>query len=193
MSTSIFYCYKFYLKSEKHLKNNQNNQKINQKCPQICDVWKVFEQMDRLIGSMDKRQNCGVSVANYGNCFFIFKVCPAQYLFWKIIKFFLELLWTFLFFYGLMCREKLKSSFIRRIKMTENRKFINWRTAQQACDLIKEQDENTGITRFYIVKLANNEKIRSLKSGRKLLVDFDSLIAFLQGTDYEYESKQIRI
>ena len=77
--------------------------------------------------------------------------------------------------------------------ITENRKFINWRTAQQACDLIKEQDENTGITRFYIVKLANNEKIRSLKSGRKLLVDFDSLIAFLQGIEYEYESKQIRI
>lgn len=75
----------------------------------------------------------------------------------------------------------------------ENTKMINWRTAQQACDLIKEQDEETGITRFYIVKLANNEKIRSLKSGRKLLIDFDSLVAFLQGTPYEYEAKQIRV
>lgn len=33
MSTSIFYCYKFYLKSEKYLKNNQNNQRNNQKMP----------------------------------------------------------------------------------------------------------------------------------------------------------------
>lgn len=65
--------------------------------------------------------------------------------------------------------------------------------AQQACDLIKEKDNDTGITRFYIVKLANGEKIRSLKSGRKLLVDFDSLIAFLQGTEYEFEAKQIKI
>ena len=75
----------------------------------------------------------------------------------------------------------------------ENTRVINWRTAQQACDLIKKKDNDTGITRFYIVKLANGEKIRSLKSGRKLLVDFDSLIAFLQGTEYEFEAKQIKI
>ena len=75
----------------------------------------------------------------------------------------------------------------------ENTRVINWRTVQQACDLIKEKDNDTGITRFYIVKLANGEKIRSLKSGRKLLVDFDSLIAFLQGTEYEFEAKQIKI
>lgn len=89
MSTSIFYCYKFYLKSEKHLKNNQNNQKINQKCPQICDVWKVFEQMDRLIGSMDKRQNWGVSVANYGKYFCLFLRCALLSIFFgKILNFF---------------------------------------------------------------------------------------------------------
>ena len=75
----------------------------------------------------------------------------------------------------------------------ENTRVINWRTAQQAWDLIKKKDNDTGITRFYIVKLANGEKIRSLKSGRKLLVDFDSLIAFLQGTEYEFEAKQIKI
>ena len=40
----------------------------------------------------------------------------------------------------------------------ENTRVINWRTAQQACDLIKEKDNDTGITRFYIVKLANGEK-----------------------------------
>jgi len=75
----------------------------------------------------------------------------------------------------------------------ENKKIISWRTAQQACDLIKAQDGDTGITRFYIVKLANMEKIRSLKSGRKLLIDFDSLIAFLEGSPYEYESKQLKL
>jgi len=75
----------------------------------------------------------------------------------------------------------------------ENTRVINWRTAQQACDLKKKKDNDTGITRFYIVKLANGEKIRSLKSGRKLLVDFDSLIAFLQGTEYEFEAKQVKI
>ena len=75
----------------------------------------------------------------------------------------------------------------------ENTRVINWLTAQLACDLIKAKYNDTGITRFYIVKLANGEKIRSLKSGRKLLVDFDSLIAFLQGTEYEFEAKQIKI
>lgn len=75
----------------------------------------------------------------------------------------------------------------------EYTRVINWRTAQQTCNLIKEKDNDTGITRFYIVKLANGEKIGSLKSGRKLLVDFDSLIAFLQGTVYEFEAKQIKI
>lgn len=73
----------------------------------------------------------------------------------------------------------------------EHQSMIMWRTAQQACDLIKEQDKDSGITRFYIVKLANSEKIRSLKSGRKLLIDFTSLLAFLHGTHYEYEPKQM--
>ena len=74
---------------------------------------------------------------------------------------------------------------------TEN--VMLWRTAQQCADLIKESDPDTGITRFYIVKLANGEKIRSLKSGRKILVDYESLLAYLKGIEYQYPAKQIRI
>jgi len=70
---------------------------------------------------------------------------------------------------------------------------VIWRTAQQCSDLIKNQDPDTGITRFYIVKLANSEKIRSLKSGRKLLVDYESLMAYLKGLDYKYPAKQLII
>ena len=57
---------------QKTSKNNQNNQNNNQKYPQICDVWKVLEQIDKLIGSIGKRQNWGVSGANFGNCFYLF-------------------------------------------------------------------------------------------------------------------------
>lgn len=70
---------------------------------------------------------------------------------------------------------------------------IVWRTAQQCCDLIKKLDPDTGITRFYIVKLANGEKIRSLKSGRKILIDYASLKAYLKGVEYPYEAKQLII
>lgn len=68
-----------------------------------------------------------------------------------------------------------------------------WRTAQQCCDMIKAVDKDSGITRFYIVKLANQEQIRSLKSGRKILVDYNSLIAYLNGTEYKAPAKQLKI
>ena len=85
MSTSIFYYYKFYLKSEKQLKNNQNiiKKRTNLRCV------KSFGAIDKLIGSMDKRQNCGVSVANYGNCFCLFLRCALLSIFFgKLLSFF---------------------------------------------------------------------------------------------------------
>ena len=72
-------------------------------------------------------------------------------------------------------------------------KTIYWRTAQQCCDIIKEKDPLSVISRFYIVKLANSQKIRSLKSGRKIMVDYLSLDAYLKGIDYEYPAGQITI
>ena len=71
--------------------------------------------------------------------------------------------------------------------------MVRWRTAQEICDLIKSEDENTGITRFFIVKLANQQKIRSIKSGRKLLIDYDSLLAYFQGVEYKYPMSQEKI
>lgn len=68
-----------------------------------------------------------------------------------------------------------------------------WRTAQQCCDMIHEYDASSGITRFYIVRLANQEKVRSLKSGRKILVDFNSLLAYLNGTEYNAPTKQLKV
>jgi len=75
----------------------------------------------------------------------------------------------------------------------EHTSIIMWRSAQQACDLIKERDKDSGITRFYITKLANSGQIRSLKTGRKLLVDVMSLISYLNGTPYEFEAKQLKV
>lgn len=71
--------------------------------------------------------------------------------------------------------------------------MVKWRTAQEAYELIKKEDEGTSISRFFIMKLANEKLIRSIKTGRKLLVDFDSLIAYLNDKEYEYPPSQRKL
>lgn len=71
--------------------------------------------------------------------------------------------------------------------------MVKWRTAQEAFELIKKEDEETSISRFFIIKLANEKLIRSLKTGRKLLIDYDSLIAYLNEKEYEYPASQRKI
>lgn len=63
----------------------------------------------------------------------------------------------------------------------------------ECLQMLKAEDPNTGLSEFLIRKLANNYKIRSLKTGNKLLIDFDSLMAFLQSREYDLPMEQICI
>ena len=49
----------------------------------------------------------------------------------------------------------------------------------------KQEDSNTGLSEFLIRKLADGYKIRSIKTGKKVLIDYDLQLAFLQSKDYE--------
>jgi len=71
--------------------------------------------------------------------------------------------------------------------------MVKLRTAQEACDDIKSQDSQSALSVFLIKKLATQGKIRSIKTGKKLLIDYDSLIAFLNGQTYELPLSQILI
>ena len=65
------------------------------------------------------------------------------------------------------------------------------RTITETLQMLKKEDPNTGLSEFLIRKLANNYKIRSFKTGNKILIDFDSLMAFLQSQDYDLPMEQI--
>ena len=54
------------------------------------------------------------------------------------------------------------------------------RTITETLQMLRKEDPSTGLSGFIIRKLANNSKIRSFKTGNKILIDYDSLIAFLQ-------------
>lgn len=59
--------------------------------------------------------------------------------------------------------------------------MAKFRTIPKAYNYIKEIDPDSGVTLYMIRKLAEQEKISITKSGRKTLVDVDSLMAFLSG------------
>lgn len=59
--------------------------------------------------------------------------------------------------------------------------------------MLKKEDSETCLSEFLIRKLANNYKIRSIKTGNKVLIDYDSLLAFLQSKSYELPMEQIII
>lgn len=65
------------------------------------------------------------------------------------------------------------------------------RTITETLQMLKKEDPNTGLSEFLIRKLANNYKIRSFKTGNKILIDYDSLMAFLQSQDYDLPMEQI--
>lgn len=67
------------------------------------------------------------------------------------------------------------------------------RTIKETLQMIKQEDPNTGLSEFLIRKPANNYKIRSFKNGNKILIDYDSLLAFLQSKDYELPMEQVTI
>ena len=59
--------------------------------------------------------------------------------------------------------------------------------------MLKKEDPNTGLSEFLIRKLTNNYKIRSFKTGNKILIDYDSLMAFLQSQDYDLQMEHTTI
>ena len=59
--------------------------------------------------------------------------------------------------------------------------------------MIKQEDPKTCLSEFLIRKLANNYKIRSIKTGKKIMIDYDSLLAFLQSKEYELPMEQVII
>ena len=59
------------------------------------------------------------------------------------------------------------------------------RTIIETLQMNKQEDSNTGLSEFLIRKLADGYKIRSIKTGKKVLIDYDLQLAFLQSKDYE--------
>ena len=65
------------------------------------------------------------------------------------------------------------------------------RTINETLQMLKQEDPNSGLSDFLIRKLANSYKIRSFKTGNKILIAYGSLMAFLQSQDYDLPMEQI--
>ena len=70
---------------------------------------------------------------------------------------------------------------------------MKFRSVHEAVAELKTLDPNCALSLHLIKKMAKQEKIRSLKTGAKLLVDIDSIIAFLKGEEYELPLKMLVI
>ena len=55
------------------------------------------------------------------------------------------------------------------------------RSIRQALEMIKEEDPNSCLTSYYIRALCNNNKVRYIKSGTKIMVDYDDLLKCING------------
>ena len=67
------------------------------------------------------------------------------------------------------------------------------RTINESVQMIRKEDPESRISAYMIRQLAYNEKIRSIKSGSKVMIDFDSLLAFLQSKEYYLPMEQIKL
>ena len=65
------------------------------------------------------------------------------------------------------------------------------RTINETLQMLKQEDPNNGLSDFLIRKLANSYKIRSFKTGNKILIDYDSLMAYLRSEDYDLPMEQV--
>ena len=65
------------------------------------------------------------------------------------------------------------------------------RTITETLQMLKQEDPNSGLSDFLIRKLANSYKIRSFKTGNKILIDYDSLMAYLRSEDYDLPMEQV--
>ena len=56
-----------------------------------------------------------------------------------------------------------------------------WRTVKKCLDEIKGIDKDTAITEWFIRRLCDNGKVNCMKNGRKIFVNLDSLMNYLNG------------
>lgn len=59
------------------------------------------------------------------------------------------------------------------------------RTIPEALAEVRALDEQTAITPYCIRMLCKGKRVRCIYTGRKILVDLDDLIRFLNGAEYE--------
>ena len=68
-------------------------------------------------------------------------------------------------------------------KMTDNittYKIPRMRTVSEAAKELKEMDENTAVTEYHIRQLALSGVLPRVQAGRKMLINFDLLLEYLQ-------------
>lgn len=53
------------------------------------------------------------------------------------------------------------------------------RTAKGVAEIIREADPETAISEYHVRKMIKTGKVKSVKSGKRLLVDADQVIAIL--------------
>ncbi len=58
--------------------------------------------------------------------------------------------------------------------------MINYRTIEKCYEMILNEDKDSAITVFFIRKLCQQDKVRTIKVGVKTLVDYDSLMKYLE-------------
>lgn len=61
-----------------------------------------------------------------------------------------------------------------------NIKIPRMRTVHEAAQELKAMDEHTAITEYHIRRLALSGVLPRVKAGRKLLINFDLLLEYLQ-------------
>lgn len=69
--------------------------------------------------------------------------------------------------------------------------MVRIRTINQTLQMIRQEDPKSSISKNAIRELANNCQIRSLKRGNRVLIDYDSLLAYLNSETYSLPMEQI--
>lgn len=69
----------------------------------------------------------------------------------------------------------------RKTMETTEKKKVRIRTIRDALAMLKEIDENTAVTYYFIKKLCDNGLISHVKAGgKKYLLNYDELLDYLQ-------------
>ena len=69
--------------------------------------------------------------------------------------------------------------------------MVRIRTINQTLQMIRQEDPKSSISKNAIRELADNRQIRSLKRGNRVLIDYDSLLAYLNSETYSLPMEQI--